>query len=99
MTKNGKFFFVFGIVLTIKKISIRILKQSLWITPMSKKVQVSFSDSQMAVLEYLKGEFGETDAEVVRNIVLAWLSEKSFITTIAKQKLSTQVQEKQNEKI
>lgn len=61
---------------------------------MSKKVQVSFSDSQMAVLEYLKGEFGETDAEVVRNIVLAWLSEKSFITTIAKQKISNQVQEK-----
>lgn len=61
---------------------------------MSKKVQVSFSDSQMAVLEYLKGEFGETDAEVVRNIVLAWLSEKSFITTIAKQKIPNQVQEK-----
>lgn len=60
---------------------------------MSKKVQVSFSDSQMAVLEYLKGEFGETDAEVVRNIVLAWLSEKSFITTIAKQKIPNQVQE------
>ena len=54
---------------------------------MSKKVQVSFSDSQMTVLEYLKGEFGQTDAEVVRNIVLAWLSEKSFITTIAKQKI------------
>lgn len=55
---------------------------------MTKKVQVSFSDSQMAILEYLKGELGETDAEVVRNIVLAWLSEKSFITTIAKQKIS-----------
>ena len=60
---------------------------------MSKKVQVSFSDSQMAVLEYLKGEFGETDAEVVRNIVLAWLSEKGFITTIAKQKISNQMQD------
>ena len=55
---------------------------------MTKKVQVSFSDSQMAILEYLKGELGETDAEVVRNIVLAWLSEKSFITTITKQKIS-----------
>lgn len=60
---------------------------------MSKKVQVSFSDSQMAVLEYLKGEFGETDAEVVRSIVLAWLSEKGFITTIAKQKISNQMQD------
>lgn len=60
---------------------------------MSKKVQVSFSDSQMVILEYLKGEFGETDAEVVRNIVLAWLSEKSFITTIAKQKITPTLQE------
>lgn len=57
---------------------------------MSKKIQVSFSDGQMAVLEYLKGEFGETDAEVVRNIVIAWLAEKSFITTIAKQKIQDQ---------
>ncbi|MFW2177512.1 MULTISPECIES: hypothetical protein [unclassified Moraxella] len=54
---------------------------------MSKKIQVSFSDAQIATLEYLKGEFGDTDAEVVRNIVLAWLAEKSFITTIAKNKI------------
>lgn len=60
---------------------------------MAKKVQVSFSDSQMAILEYLKGEFGETDAEVVRNIVLAWLSEKNFITMITKQKIANTHQE------
>ena len=60
---------------------------------MAKKVQVSFSDSQMAILEYLKGEFGDSDAEVVRNIVLAWLSEKSFITTITKQKIPHAQQE------
>lgn len=54
---------------------------------MSKKIQVSFSDGQVAILQSLKGELGDTDAEVVRNIVIAWLAEKSFISTIAKQRL------------
>lgn len=54
---------------------------------MAKKIQVSFSDKQMELLEHFKGELGETDAEIVRNIVIAWLTEKSFITTIAKQRL------------
>ncbi|WP_432481374.1 hypothetical protein [Moraxella sp. ZY200743] len=55
---------------------------------MAKKIQVSFSDKQMELLEHFKGELGETDAEIVRNIVIAWLAEKSFITTIAKQRLA-----------
>ncbi|WP_295387038.1 hypothetical protein [uncultured Thiodictyon sp.] len=57
---------------------------------MSKKIQVSFSDKQIELLEHLKGELGETDADVVRNIVVAWLSEKSLITTIVKQRISAQ---------
>lgn len=59
---------------------------------MSKKVQVSFSDKQLALLENFKGEMGESDADVVRNIVIAWLAEKSFITTMAKQKISMKAQ-------
>lgn len=55
---------------------------------MSKKVQVSFSDSQIDLIDSLKGEFGETDAEVVRNIVITWFTEKNFIIDIAKQRLS-----------
>lgn len=55
---------------------------------MSKKIQVSFSDKQMELLECFKGELGETDADIIRNIVVAWLAEKSFITTIAKQRLA-----------
>lgn len=55
---------------------------------MSKKIQVSFSDKQAELLSNMKGELGETDAEVVRNIVVAWLSEKSFISTIIKQRLN-----------
>lgn len=52
---------------------------------MGHKVQVSFSDDQWALLGRLKGSMGITDAEVVRNVVLAWLSEKSFISTSIKE--------------
>lgn len=55
---------------------------------MSKKLQVSFSDRQVELLQTLKGELGETDADVVRNIVLAWLAEKSFISTIIKRRIT-----------
>ena len=54
---------------------------------MAKKIQVSFSDRQVELLDRLKGEFGETDADVVRGIVLAWLAEKSFISTVIKQRI------------
>ena len=55
---------------------------------MAKKIQVSFSDKQIELLERLKGEFGETDADVVRGIVIAWLAEKSFISTVIKQRIN-----------
>ena len=54
---------------------------------MTKKIQVSFSDKQMDLLSNFKGEMGETDAEIIRSIVISWLAEKSFITTVAKQRL------------
>lgn len=54
---------------------------------MSRKVQVSFSDRQMELLDHLRGELGESDADVVRSIVLAWLAEKSFISTVVKHRL------------
>lgn len=54
---------------------------------MSKKIQVSFSESQIELLSYFKGEMGDTDAEIVRNIVIAWLSEKNFINSAVKQKM------------
>ncbi|OOF44073.1 CopG family transcriptional regulator [Rodentibacter trehalosifermentans] len=55
---------------------------------MAKKIQVSFSDKQAELLCSLRGELGETDAEIVRNIVISWLSEKSFISTVIKQRLT-----------
>lgn len=52
----------------------------------SKRVQVTFTDSQWDLIEKLRGEFGNTDADIIRNIVIAWLSEKSFISSTAKKK-------------
>ena len=55
---------------------------------MTKKVQVSFSEKQIELLNRLKGEFGETDADVVRSIVISWLAEKSFISTVIKKRIT-----------
>lgn len=52
-----------------------------------KRVQVVFTQDQWSMIENLRGEFGEGDAEIVRNIVLAWLAEKSFVSTIAKDRM------------
>jgi hypothetical protein len=52
-----------------------------------KRVQVAFTESQWKLIENFRGEFGESDSDIVRNIILAWLAEKSFISTVAKSKL------------
>jgi hypothetical protein len=44
-----------------------------------KKIQVTFSDGQWKLIERLRGTIGDTDSETVRNIVIAYLSEKSYI--------------------
>ena len=46
---------------------------------MAKKVQVTFSDGQWKLIEKLRGTIGDTDSEVVRNIVISYLSKKSYI--------------------
>lgn len=51
-----------------------------------KRVQVTFNQSQWNLIEKLRGEFGEKDADIVRNIVLAWLAEKSLISSRVKKK-------------
>lgn len=53
-----------------------------------KRVQVAFTHDQWKLIEKFRGEFGDGDADIVRNIVLAWLAEKSFISTVAKGKLA-----------
>lgn len=54
-----------------------------------KRVQVSFTKGQWELLERFKVTMGETDADVVRNIVLAWLAEKSIIASDVKRKVET----------
>jgi hypothetical protein len=57
----------------------------------TKRVLVSFTNEQWGILDSLRGEFGKGDAEIVRNIVLAWLSEKSFVTDSAKRRINDTV--------
>jgi len=52
-----------------------------------KRVQVVLTEEQYEILQELKGELGASDSEVVRNIVLSWLMEKSFITTKVKARM------------
>ena len=40
------------------------------------------------MIEVLRGEMGDNDADLVRNIILAWLAEKSFVTDKTKMKLN-----------
>jgi hypothetical protein len=46
---------------------------------MTKKVQVTFSNGQWNLIQKLRGTIGETDSEIVRNIVISYLSEKSYV--------------------
>ena len=58
---------------------------------MSKKIQVSFSDRQIELIDKFKGELGDTDSEIVRGIVIAWLSEKGFISAIVNQRIADEL--------
>lgn len=52
-----------------------------------KRVQVTFTEEQWRLIERFKGVMGSDDAEIVRNIVLAWLSEKSVVATSVKESM------------
>jgi len=54
-----------------------------------KRVQVSFTKGQWQLIERFKATMGDADADIVRNIVLAWLAEKSIITSDVKHKIET----------
>ena len=58
-----------------------------------KKVQVSFTREQWELIERFKGQFGSSDADLVRGIVMAWLAEKSIISESAKLKMREGVQQ------
>ena len=50
----------------------------------TKRIQITFTREQWALIQKFKGVMGQSDSEVVRNIVLAWLSEKSFVSSQVK---------------
>jgi hypothetical protein len=58
-----------------------------------KRVQVTFTEKQWRLLEMFRGVMGNEDAEMVRNIILAWLAEKSVVTSSAKES----IQDRQHE--
>jgi hypothetical protein len=59
-----------------------------------KRVQVTFTVEQWSLVERFRGVMGSDDAEIIRNIVLAWLSEKSIVASVAKMRLEGDKDEK-----
>ncbi len=53
----------------------------------SNQINVKLTDEQKEIVSNLVGVMGGTDAEVVRNIFIAWLSEKSILSEIIKKKV------------
>jgi hypothetical protein len=49
-----------------------------------KRVQVTFTAEQWKLIERFRGVMGNDGAEIVRNIVLAWLAEKSILASSVK---------------
>ena len=39
---------------------------------------------QWELVETLRGKFGDADADIIRNIVMSWMAEKSIISTSVK---------------
>jgi len=50
-----------------------------------KRVQVTFTEEQWSLIDRFRGIMGNDDAEIVRNIVLAWLAEKSVVAESVKE--------------
>ena len=53
---------------------------------MSKKIVVTLPEETYRLMKNLEG-MGEKDAEIVRNLVISWMAEKSMISTLAKEKM------------
>ena len=54
----------------------------------TKRILVSFTEKQWEIIDQLRGELGDNDAVIVKNIVISWLIEKSFISDSIKYKNS-----------
>lgn len=47
-------------------------------------VPVSFSKKQMDMINRFKGEFGDSEPEIIRTIVVMWLFQNSFLDKTGK---------------
>lgn len=47
-----------------------------------KKILVSLPEGTYKIIQELKGEIGESDSAVIRNIVIAYLSEQGYYSNI-----------------
>lgn len=56
---------------------------------MSKKIVVTLPDETYNLMKKLEG-MGNKDGEIVRNLVISWMAEKSMISTAAKNKMNKQ---------
>ncbi|MGL4669250.1 MAG: CopG family transcriptional regulator [Methanobacteriaceae archaeon] len=52
----------------------------------NKRINISLSREQLTLIRKFKGIMGNTDSEIIRNIMLAWLSEKSMVSSTVKTK-------------
>lgn len=48
-----------------------------------KRILVSLPEGVFELIRGLKGELGESDSEVVRNIVISYLSEQGFFSKMS----------------
>ncbi len=53
---------------------------------MSKRIIVTLPEETYKLMKSLNG-MGEKDAEIARNLIIAWMAEKSMISTSAKEKM------------
>ena len=51
-----------------------------------KRIQISLTEEQIQLLRNFQGELGNSISEIITNIVISWLSEKSFISSSVKRK-------------
>lgn len=51
---------------------------------MAKRIAISLDEEQVILLKALKG-FGNKEAEKVKNVLIAYLSEKGYLTTYNKE--------------
>lgn len=52
----------------------------------TNQIKIMLTDEQKEIVESLVGIMGGTEAEVLRTIFLAWLSDKSIISNVIKEK-------------